>query len=314
MSPSFELQGTADGAASSRALDLTLDELIATRKHRGKTLAFSWREPIDNFKPGDLRGLRRGSGFDLDCIGPYQEGDDYRHIDWFASARSGRTQVKRFLIEIQSKIILVLDLRQAMFFGTAFQLMAKTMCLAAAELIWTLSSYTQPLGLAFIHETAAQDSKPERGRRARLKQLNLIAEIYQHCLYTDAVTPITLADPLHEMLPRLARDAEIILLSDFSAVGDTFEEWCRNVGPKRLRAVVIEDAMLETAPPSGNYPARSMHDSQRLLANIRASRTGSVKYLQQVRQSRRDLYLNLKDCGIRHVVVCNAESVTRNYL
>ena len=44
---------------------------------------------------GGLSGPKQGMGGDIFDLRPYQAGDDPRHIDAAATARSGRTQIRR---------------------------------------------------------------------------------------------------------------------------------------------------------------------------------------------------------------------------
>ncbi|MGI9499881.1 MAG: DUF58 domain-containing protein, partial [Geminicoccaceae bacterium] len=85
---------------------------------RGHRSSFAGSKRIDGFRFGGLSSRRRGIGLELDNIGPYQWGDDIRHMDWFATARIGRPQVKQFRHDVQQTIILALDLRPSMMFGS----------------------------------------------------------------------------------------------------------------------------------------------------------------------------------------------------
>ncbi|MDP6953418.1 MAG: DUF58 domain-containing protein, partial [Alphaproteobacteria bacterium] len=54
----------------------------------------------------------------MDSIGPYVIGDDLRFMDWRATARTGRAQMKRFVAESHLARILVVDFRPPMRFAT----------------------------------------------------------------------------------------------------------------------------------------------------------------------------------------------------
>ncbi|NDB15092.1 MAG: DUF58 domain-containing protein, partial [Betaproteobacteria bacterium] len=58
----------------------------------------------------DFMSLARGSGFDLQHIQPYQEGDDVRRIDWHASARSEQLQIRQMQEDREFTAWLVVDL------------------------------------------------------------------------------------------------------------------------------------------------------------------------------------------------------------
>lgn len=97
---------------------------------------------------GATRSLFRGRGMELDDIRAYQSGDDVRHIDWRATARSGRPMSKVFREERQRELHLVIDRGASMHFGTRVETKATTAARAAAVLAFSaLANQEQVAGL-----------------------------------------------------------------------------------------------------------------------------------------------------------------------
>ncbi len=88
------------------ALDVALNRLVA------RTL------------PGDRRAAGVGVGTELSQLRPYQIGDDVRHIDPAASARTGQAHVRLHVPERAFTTWIVLDVSPSMAFGTARRLKA----------------------------------------------------------------------------------------------------------------------------------------------------------------------------------------------
>ena len=88
------------------ALDVALNRLVA------RTL------------PGDRRAAGVGVGTELAQLRPYQVGDDVRHIDPAASARTGQPHVRLHVPERAFTTWIVLDVSPSMAFGTARRLKA----------------------------------------------------------------------------------------------------------------------------------------------------------------------------------------------
>lgn len=88
------------------ALDVALNRLVA------RTL------------PGDRRAAGVGVGTELAQLRPYQIGDDVRHIDPAASARTGQAHVRMHVPERALTTWIVLDVSPSMAFGTARRLKA----------------------------------------------------------------------------------------------------------------------------------------------------------------------------------------------
>jgi uncharacterized protein (DUF58 family) len=65
--------------------------------------------PRDGGPGGVHAGLRRGGGVEFAEHRDYAPGDDLRHLDWRAVARSDRLLIKRFEVEVRRDLWLVVD-------------------------------------------------------------------------------------------------------------------------------------------------------------------------------------------------------------
>ena len=74
--------------------------------------------------PGDRRAAGVGLGTELAQLRPYEMGDDVRHIDASASARTGTPHVRLHVPERALTTWIVLDVSPSMAFGTAQRLKA----------------------------------------------------------------------------------------------------------------------------------------------------------------------------------------------
>ena len=75
----------------------------------GKTHRFTEMARSPRGKPGFQRGNRAGSSMEYKDFREYQAGDDLRHIDWNAYARSDKLIVKRFHEEVTPHLDLIVD-------------------------------------------------------------------------------------------------------------------------------------------------------------------------------------------------------------
>ncbi len=88
------------------ALDLSVNRLVA------------------RMLPGDRRAAGVGLGTELAQLRPYEIGDDVRHIDAAATARTGQTHVRLHVPERALTTWIVLDVSPSMAFGTTRRLKA----------------------------------------------------------------------------------------------------------------------------------------------------------------------------------------------
>lgn len=84
---------------------------------------------------GAFRGQRRGHGTDYDDLRAYSPGDDVRHIDWRASARTHELQTRLYREEKEHRTSVICDFRPCMFTGSQ-QLRANTAATLCARLLW----------------------------------------------------------------------------------------------------------------------------------------------------------------------------------
>jgi uncharacterized protein (DUF58 family) len=296
--------------ARSSAIHLHFDELVAMRDRHA---SFGRSRRIEGFRFGDLSSRRRGTGLELDSIGPYQWGDDIRHMDWLATARIGRPQVRQFRHDIQQTIILAIDLRPSMLFGTRHQLMAKTACLAAAKVAWSTSKDHQPLGLLLLGAgKPAEFVPPRRGRRARLQHLRHIADAYEQALALAGSSAPPLDGLLRDLPSRMSGDVEAVIISDFSSLGDDFDRRLREIDARgSVSAIVIEDGLMSLPPPAGVYPLRQ--EQKRLPATVVVRARDAALHRMEAERHRRALAAHLFSLNLRQVLSADASSVSEGF-
>jgi len=111
---------------STAELEQLQQRVLHRRPHQSR--------PLDTPYAGVFNSLHRGHGMELHDVRPYQPGDDIRHMDWRATARSGKATSKVFLAERQRSLFLVIDRRPSMQFGSRVELKASTAARCAALL------------------------------------------------------------------------------------------------------------------------------------------------------------------------------------
>lgn len=69
--------------------------------------------PREEFS-GDWSGLKKGVGYELWSLRPYERGDSFRHIDWKARARTGNLYVREFARDAAFTLMLLCDISPSM--------------------------------------------------------------------------------------------------------------------------------------------------------------------------------------------------------
>lgn len=173
---------------------------------------------------GPHRSPSRGRGMEFEDVRQYQAGDDIRHIDWRVSARVGKTHTKQFREEREIPILLVLDQRQSMFFGSQTCMKSVMACDIMSLLAWSGLENGDRLGGIIFENNKHHEIRPKKSRATVLHLLNQ-SVLANHGLNTDSLgvnsdTEATEKNmSMHDMLSEIKRLAkpgfQIFIVSDF---------------------------------------------------------------------------------------------------
>lgn len=202
---------------------------------------------------GVFSSRRPGEGLDLLESRPYQPGDDPRHMDWRATARSGRPMSKVFLADRRRDLYLLIDRRPSMMFGTRRELKAASAARIAALLAFrTLAAQATVSGMVVAQQT---QHFPAAGSLAGILPL----------LRTAAAPPVQEPGAMLTH-PAVPAGAALVLISDFHDVlnGDAaLSDYLPVGGRPPVTAIrIIDDAerelpaagLLRLVAPQGGKP------------------------------------------------------------
>ena len=217
---------------------------------------------------------RLGRGLDFAEVREYQPGDDVRMIDWKVTARSGTAHTKLFVEERERPVILLVDFRANMRFGT--QGMFKSMLAArlAALLGWcAVGAHDRVGGFVFTNDWHSE-VRPQSGRRGLMALFRAIDEAQHRQPSADTDQ---FAKTLRRLRHGVPTGSTVVLCSDFRG----FDEQARQtlggaVHGMDMIAVHIHDPLDSTLPPLGQYPI-SAGASQRHVLTV-GSKVQRQKY------------------------------------
>src|SRR5215468_8343223 len=111
-------------------------ERLASMRHRARGFSFLPRQPVTSLLAGGHTSKLRGRGLDFDEIRKYLPGDDPRTIDWKVTARTRTPHTRVFTEERERQVLLVVDQRLGMFFGSVRMMKSVAAAEAAALGAW----------------------------------------------------------------------------------------------------------------------------------------------------------------------------------
>ncbi len=228
------------------------------------------RRAVRDHRVGDYRSPLRGRGFEFDQHKPYQQGDDYRQIDWNATARMRHPFVKKDFEEKELSALIIADLSRSMEFASVDQSKRELLARVAAILAFSATGNNMKVGLLGFTDRIELDIPLKSGSRQIWQILESLWEAKPSSTKTDFALPFT------HLFGKLKTSALIFLISDFIQAEEALHGYAlRNIARKHdLVPVIIEDDW-EEALPSG-----------RGFARLRDAESGGVMVFNLNRQNR----------------------------
>ncbi|CAM5776572.1 hypothetical protein LMIY3S_05595 [Labrys miyagiensis] len=211
---------TARAGGRARAF-VTLDELLRL-KHRAHGFSFMPRQPVHSLLTGRHASRLRGRGLNFEELRHYFEGDDTRTIDWLATARLGNPFVRVYSEERDRPVLLLVDQRSSMFFGSRRMMKSVAAAEVAALAAWRVTSLGDRVGTIVFGDGAVTQIKP-LGRDAGV--VRVLSEVTRHNGALGRTAPLPdAASRLNEALEHAVRlathDWLVCLISDAAGEDD----------------------------------------------------------------------------------------------
>ncbi len=263
------------------ALDVAVNRLVARRL------------------PGDRRAAGVGLGTELAQLRPYEIGDDVRHIDPMATARTGQTHVRQHVPERALTTWIVLDVSPSMAFGTARRLKADV-AEGVALMFGRLGvRRAGSVGLVAFGAAAPRVLAPRGSKPAMVALRRALAEGVAPDGQHD---PTGLAGALRRV-SRLARQPGlVVVISDFRDQ----RAWERALGSLGIRhsvlAVEIVDPREAELPAVGHLALVDPETGVRVELDT-SSRRVRRRFAELERERRTAVARELRRLRIEHLVL-----------
>ncbi len=198
---------------------VSLKELIRLQ-HKAKGFSFLPKQPVHSLLTGRHASRLRGRGLDFEEIRGYLPGDDIRSIDWKVTARTRKPHIRVYSEERERPVLLVVDQRLSMFFGTQVNMKSVTAAETAALAAWRVLSYGDRVGAVVFNDTETREIRPHRSAKTVMEILNRIVE-QNHKLGVNSTiksNPDVLNQVLEKVVHLVRNDTLICIISDFYGI------------------------------------------------------------------------------------------------
>lgn len=162
---------------------------------------------------GEYQSAFKGRGMSFSEVRDYQYGDDVRNIDWNVTARTGDAHIKIFEEERELTVMLLIDVSQSSFFGTAEQMKNELITEISAVLSFSAIQNNDKVGVIFFSDIIEKFIPPKKGKQHILR---IIRELIN---FEPKQTGTNLGQALEYLNNVIKKRSICFILSDFMAQG-----------------------------------------------------------------------------------------------
>jgi len=188
-----------------------------------------------------------GSGFEYQESRPYQPGDPLRQLNWRYFARSGELFTRLYEQERQARLLLAVDLRQPMRFGTRVRLKVQQAVRLALGLVRLAVGEGMAVQLLPLADHGALS--PLLQGHTAFDQAQAL--LNQPCPPNEATPDDWTA--LRLPVEQLPAGSLIVLIGDFMDLDTPMARWLADQAPYKATAAVWVQDRAEWRVPPGRY-------------------------------------------------------------
>jgi uncharacterized protein (DUF58 family) len=239
-----------DPSLPATGVEPQLERLLALR-FPARQLDIRRRRRALTSLAGAQRSNFRGRGLEFEEVRGYQPGDDIRAIDWRVTARTGEAHTKLFHEERERPVLLIVDQRSSMRFGSQHCFKNVLAAELAALLAWSALDANERVGALIVRDDGHSELRPRNNRRAVLGLLSGLCQ--------ERESEAGVAMPFDEILRtarRIARTgSSVFMLSDFhdATAPQAKEQLFQLARHTEITALHCSDPLESTLPPPGLY-------------------------------------------------------------
>ncbi len=249
-----------------------------------KTIELKTRRLVSGLFSGEYRSVFRGRGIEFAEVRGYQQGDDYRAIDWNVSARMGSPYVKTFVEERELTLLLVVDRSGSVEFGRPVA-KAERAVEVAAVLALAAARQQDRVGAVIFSQRVEHVVPPAKGRAHALRVLRDLVAFRPSERGTDIAAALAYSARL------LRHRSIVVILSDFRAAD--WEQPLRRLARRHeVVAITVDDPREVDLPEAGWIELRDAETGTSLLVDTshRAARLKIRMAAERARLERARLF------------------------
>ncbi|MFT7526681.1 MAG: hypothetical protein ACI9LY_001832 [Arenicella sp.] len=227
-----------------------LQRLIEMQLHANE-VDFLPRQVTHSVLAGRHSSRLRGRGLSFEELRAYRVGDDIRTLDWKVTNRTRKPHVRVYTEERERDVIILVDQRSHMFFGSQVQMKSVTAADVAALAVWRVLSVKDRVGALVFNDNSITKIKPQRSRKTAMQILQSILQM-NHQLGSNQSNQnaMQLNHVLHQAERLCGHDCMLILISDLDGWNQQCLERIKRIKAHNdLIVSFVVDPLEQSLPP-----------------------------------------------------------------
>ncbi len=221
--------------------------------HKVRLIEIATRKIVDDVLSGQYRSHFRGHGVQFSEHRLYVPGDDIRHINWNATARTPEPLVKKFDEERELNVFLVVDVSGSGGFGSSNKLKSEIAAEVGGMLAFAASRTGDKVGALFFSGVIERIIPPKKGRQHNLRIIRELLSYSEEALKVEH-QPKVMGTDLNGALEAAGRimkhSGVIFLISDF--IAEKYAISLKRLAKKHdVVAIALADEREEVIPELG---------------------------------------------------------------
>lgn len=206
--------------AMSARVTSSLDDLVLL-KAEARGFSLRPRQPVGSLLAGRHASRLRGRGLAFEELRHYHPGDDIRTMDWKATARLRSPYVRVYTEERERPVLLLVDQRAPMFFGSDRAMKSVAAAELAALAAWKALDGGDRVGGIIFSDHDVVEIRPHRSQTRVLHLLHELVRLNRQLAEGDSGSAsVTLNEVLERALPVAKHDHLVVLVSDLDGADD----------------------------------------------------------------------------------------------
>ena len=243
----------AEARAATAGVYADLDDLVRLQ-FSVHNFSFLPKQPVRSLLAGRRASRLRGRGLDFEEIRRYIPGDDIRTMDWRVTARTQRPHTRVYTEERDRPVLLVVDQRLSMFFGSRTAMKSVTAAEAAALAAWRTLAVGDRIGALVFNDSEVREIPPHRSRQRVMQILKAVLDMNRALRADGSIqpSPAMLNRAMQRALHLASHDFLVVIVSDFSgADGETKNAVTRLSAHNDVVALFVFDPLESRLPSLG---------------------------------------------------------------